>query len=114
MAAGNLNLRQVLQRAGEPGCPQKARSRGPFFFPSTSIAEDLNDSPRTGNCEPRTQNRDRENPSVRIGVDTGGTFTDFVCIDESGLTVYKARTTPDDPTTAIVAGLRHLAGNSSE
>lgn len=47
----------------------------------------------------------------RIGVDTGGTFTDLVMLDEGGLRVHKVRSTPDDPSRAIVAGLRELAGD---
>jgi len=48
-------------------------------------------------------------PSPRFGIDTGGTFTDFVRLDGSGLSVYKLRSTPDDPSRAILAGLAELA-----
>ncbi len=44
----------------------------------------------------------------RIGVDTGGTFTDLVLFDEAGLRVHKVRSTPDDPSRAIVQGLREI------
>jgi N-methylhydantoinase A len=45
-----------------------------------------------------------------IGVDTGGTFTDTVVVDESGSRVTgKAETTPDDPTTGIVDSLTDAA-----
>lgn len=44
-----------------------------------------------------------------IGIDVGGTFTDFVVLDETGLRVYKAPTTPADQSQAIVAGLEALA-----
>lgn len=45
---------------------------------------------------------------TRIGVDTGGTFTDLVGLDEaSGRThVLKTASTPDDPGRAIIDGLR--------
>ena len=46
----------------------------------------------------------------RIGIDTGGTFTDFVRVDEQGITVHKVRSTPDDPSRAILAGICELAG----
>jgi N-methylhydantoinase A/oxoprolinase/acetone carboxylase beta subunit len=46
--------------------------------------------------------------SVRIGIDTGGTFTDFVRLDEGRLAVHKLRSTPDDPSRAILAGLADL------
>jgi N-methylhydantoinase A/oxoprolinase/acetone carboxylase beta subunit len=45
---------------------------------------------------------------MRIGVDTGGTFTDFVCLTAEGLLVDKRRSTPDDPSLAILEGLSHL------
>lgn len=49
---------------------------------------------------------------VRIGVDTGGTFTDFVCLDERGLRVHKVRSTPADPSQAILEGVRALLGDA--
>ena len=46
---------------------------------------------------------------VRVGIDTGGTFTDFVLADVDGLHVHKIRTDPVDPVAAIVEGLAYLA-----
>jgi N-methylhydantoinase A len=50
--------------------------------------------------------------TTRIGIDTGGTFTDFVLFDDDAGTfrVIKVPSTPDDPSRAIQAGLRQLAG----
>lgn len=48
--------------------------------------------------------------SVLVGVDTGGTFTDFVCLDRGGLRVHKRPSTPDDPARAVLEGLRELLG----
>ena len=48
--------------------------------------------------------------ATRIGVDTGGTFTDFVRLDGRRLAVYKVRSTPEDPSRAIATGLQELAG----
>jgi N-methylhydantoinase A/oxoprolinase/acetone carboxylase beta subunit len=45
---------------------------------------------------------------MRIGVDTGGTFTDFVRLDSRGLSTHKVRSTPDDPSRAILEGLAAL------
>jgi N-methylhydantoinase A/oxoprolinase/acetone carboxylase beta subunit len=47
--------------------------------------------------------------SRRIGIDTGGTFTDFVDLGPDGLRVYKLRSTPQNPAGAILTGLEHLA-----
>jgi N-methylhydantoinase A len=46
----------------------------------------------------------------RIGVDIGGTFTDFVMLDtQSGrLLNDKVLTTPDDPSRAVLEGVRRL------
>ena len=43
----------------------------------------------------------------RIGIDVGGTFTDFLVVDESsGATrLFKCPSTPDDPSRAVVEGL---------
>ncbi len=48
----------------------------------------------------------------RFGVDTGGTFTDFVHLSGTTLIVHKERSTPDDPSRAILQGLDVLAGAS--
>jgi len=46
---------------------------------------------------------------IRVGVDTGGTFTDFV-IDFGGrLQIFKLPSTPADPSDAILTGLRRIA-----
>ena len=45
---------------------------------------------------------------MRIGVDTGGTFTDLVLLDGRELFVHKVRSTPDDPSRAILAGIREI------
>ena len=46
---------------------------------------------------------------VRVGVDTGGTFTDFVFVRDGRLEVFKVASTPADPSRAIVAGLQTVA-----
>ena len=49
--------------------------------------------------------------SARIGIDTGGTFTDFVRLDHRGLSVHKRKSSPADPAEAILAGLAELAAD---
>jgi N-methylhydantoinase A len=44
-----------------------------------------------------------------IGVDTGGTFTDFVYKKDDTWGVYKILSTPSNPAEAVLNGLRHLA-----
>lgn len=45
---------------------------------------------------------------MKLGVDTGGTFTDFIVQDRDGFRRYKCPSTPDDPSEAILAGLRYF------
>ncbi|MBW2466245.1 MAG: hydantoinase/oxoprolinase family protein [Deltaproteobacteria bacterium] len=47
-----------------------------------------------------------------LGIDTGGTFTDFVLQSEQGLKTYKLPSTPDDPSRAIIQGLNHFFGRN--
>jgi len=47
---------------------------------------------------------------LTIGIDVGGTFTDFVAIDGEGRTVFaKALSTPQDQSIGVMAGLDELA-----
>ncbi len=45
---------------------------------------------------------------IRIGVDTGGTFTDLLALDGRGLRVHKLRSVPADPSQAILKGIGAL------
>ena len=50
---------------------------------------------------------------MRIGIDAGGTFTDFVVEDDAGaLTFFKIRSEPKAPARVIQAGIRQAAGNA--
>ena len=48
--------------------------------------------------------------ALQLGVDTGGTFTDFVLYDEGtqALTAWKVLSTPGDPAAAVLDGLRRI------
>ena len=51
----------------------------------------------------------------RLGIDAGGTFTDLVLADRSGdVRLYKALSTPADPTRAIEEGMRLVAEDLGE
>ncbi len=43
-----------------------------------------------------------------LGVDTGGTFTDFVLLDGKSLRIHKVLSTPDSPERAILQGIKEL------
>ena len=52
--------------------------------------------------------------AINIGVDVGGTFTDFaVSGPASGTLYYKLPSTPEKPDQAIIAGLEDLLRNNA-
>jgi N-methylhydantoinase A len=58
-------------------------------------------SPHTASADP--------NSTIRVGVDTGGTFTDFVFQLNRQLQIFKLPSTPHDPSLAITSGLQKVA-----
>ena len=57
----------------------------------------------------RTTRSPKRVRKVRVGVDTGGTFTDFVFEANGRLEIFKLASTPSDPSRAIAAGLQTVA-----
>ncbi len=49
---------------------------------------------------------------TRIGVDTGGTFTDFVFVKDGQVQLFKVPSTPEDPSLAIKQGLARIAADA--
>jgi N-methylhydantoinase A len=50
----------------------------------------------------------------RIGIDVGGTFTDFLLVRSDGsFATYKTFTTPQDQSVGIMHGLQQFAQNES-
>jgi N-methylhydantoinase A len=52
---------------------------------------------------------------INVGVDVGGTFTDFVVFDDQTreLTIRKVPSTPANPAEAILTGLREYFSESA-
>ena len=48
-------------------------------------------------------------PAYLLGVDSGGTFTDFVLLGANEITIHKVLSTPDAPEKAILQGIQELA-----
>src|SRR6266705_2467034 len=59
---------------------------------------------------PRKQKSSPE--PIRIGIDTGGTFTDFVSAQGSHLTAFKAPSTPHNPAEAILSGIARIVADA--
>ena len=49
---------------------------------------------------------------MRVAIDTGGTFTDCVTLVDDELRVLKLFSTPDDPSRAVLEGVRQLRARS--
>ena len=46
----------------------------------------------------------------KIGIDVGGTFTDFLLTDDDGTSrIYKVLSTPKDPSIATIQGIAEMA-----
>src|SRR5579871_531810 len=56
--------------------------------------------------------RRRIESSMKIGIDAGGTFTDFIVQHDNGkLETFKLRSNPRSPASVIIAGLAQIAGS---
>lgn len=52
---------------------------------------------------------------MRIGIDSGGTFTDFVVLhDDGSLSSFKLRSNPARPATVILEGIARIAAHKAE
>jgi N-methylhydantoinase A len=49
-----------------------------------------------------------------LGVDVGGTFTDFLFWERGRLRIYKRPSTPADPSDGVIAGLREMAARPDD
>lgn len=56
----------------------------------------------------------RSHAATRVGIDVGGTFTDFVVLVDGRVCIFKCSTTPADQSRAIVSGLDELTIGDAE
>ena len=66
-----------------------------------------------GGARARKQPAGRVAPVIAIGVDTGGTFTDFVAHVGRRVVAFKLRSTPAAPDRAVLEGLARLGAGRS-
>ena len=52
--------------------------------------------------------------SYRVGIDIGGTFTDFALLKGSEVILHKNLSTPADRSIGVIEGLRHLAASEGK
>lgn len=53
-------------------------------------------------------------PKYRIGIDVGGTFTDYLCVNDAGISeIYKVPSTYPDPSIGTMKGLNDMAINKN-
>jgi N-methylhydantoinase A len=54
-------------------------------------------------------------PHLRVGIDTGGTFTDIVCVDAASgaMRVTKVASTPSNPAVGLVRGVKQILAEAS-
>lgn len=64
----------------------------------------LNRMPKLPARQPKRQRRG----IVRVGVDAGGTFTDFIYSVGNEIRVFKLPSTPHDPSCAVLEGVRRI------
>src|SRR5262249_32781898 len=50
---------------------------------------------------------------IQVGVDSGGTFTDFIVIRDGRITVFKEFSTPGNPEAAILKGIAKIGAGEN-
>ena len=108
------DLRKAYQQAGEYFDALPDRERPRYILASFQRGNVKNYVSGTGSMPQLTDINKKNIPSqsrLRIGVDVGGTFTDFVLRDEASGASWFAKTlsTPSDPARAILDGIDRLA-----
>ena len=48
--------------------------------------------------------------NYRVGIDIGGTFTDFALLQGNQVKLFKNLSTPEDRSVGVMSGLEKLAG----
>ncbi len=84
-----------------------SRTQWPGRLRSFCRSLDLDSTHNSSGLDDSTE---QERAELRIAIDTGGTFTDCVCLADGKLRVKKIFSTPADPSRAVLEGVRQLGG----
>jgi N-methylhydantoinase A len=89
------------------GASKSSGRRGHQRFARPKAPRPPSRAPRTGTHLSIGKMKDGR---IRIGIDIGGTFTDFVVVEENTgrFQTYKVPSTPDNPAQAVIDGIGHL------
>lgn len=105
----------------EKGAPVGSPNRDEFMFDTEKLQAQLQPREKTPDRNQKgSKSQPREEPAasrgphqLRIGIDTGGTFTDFVWMQEGKLSIFKLPSTPGQPSEAVLEGLSRIVQKES-
>jgi N-methylhydantoinase A len=60
------------------------------------------------------KNKTTQRSALRIAIDSGGTFTDCIWLQDSDLRILKVFSTPSDPSKSIADAVSKIAANAQE
>src|SRR5881296_1663011 len=107
--------RTLLLIRTSPGCAKSPFIASMRFAPTSKPSRGsaiLKERSRISEPSSRNSFKMSRKSIFRIGVDTGGTFTDFVVIRDGKIKVFKELSTPQEPEEAIMKGMART-GNSA-
>src|SRR5207247_2609560 len=110
-----ISPRALLLIRTSPGCAKLPFIASMRFAPTSKPSHGsaiLKERSRIS--EPSSRNSFKMSPKsiFRVGVDTGGTFTDFVIVRNGEIEIFKELSTPQEQEEAIMKGMAR-AGNSA-
>src|SRR5881296_4122558 len=110
-----ISPRALLLIRTSPGCAKLPFIASIRFAPTSKPSHGsaiLKERSRISEPSSRNSFKMSRKSIFRVGVDTGGTFTDFVIVRNGEIEIFKELSTPQEPEEAIMKGMAR-AGNSA-
>src|SRR5881296_4345135 len=110
-----ISPRALLLIRTSPGCAKLPFIASIRFAPTSKPSHGsaiLKERSRISEPSSRNSFKMSRKSIFRVGVDTGGTFTDFVVIRNGKIEIFKELSTPRQPDDAIMQGLGRLESSS--